>query len=237
MYSYHSNSKSPRLSTSQPPARQPSQRESNAISSPPSKLLPRLKPSRSNQSLKSTSTNTSQSGRPSTEQPSQPLKQSKTTRLRKPSPATHIPRSDSNASIISHTNNNKNKQRFEKIVHSTHNSSDENESCGSQKQLTRSSSNGSSITERRRTSYSNKRLKYPTTLEDTYFMIDSLRDDLEKEKSAARALQGQKEAIARDLDYFCEQADEISLERDEYKRKYEEEKAKNEQSVSINRSQ
>lgn len=36
-------------------------------------------------------------------------------------------------------------------------------------------------------------------------------------------------AIAKDLDYFCTLVDEVTEEKDEYKGKYEEEKAQNDE--------
>ncbi|KAI7905479.1 uncharacterized protein BX663DRAFT_283870 [Cokeromyces recurvatus] len=59
-------------------------------------------------------------------------------------------------------------------------------------------------------------------------MIIMLQNELKKEKSFIQSLQGQKEAIAKDLDYFCKLVDDITDEKDEFKRKYDEEKLQNE---------
>ncbi|KAI8095017.1 uncharacterized protein B0P05DRAFT_524339 [Gilbertella persicaria] len=100
--------------------------------------------------------------------------------------------------------------------------SSDDESC-----LTRTSSNGS-ISERRHRKSLEKRKNKQVTEGGENFVLDMLRDELEREKAASRALQGQKEAIAKDLDYFCKLADEITEEKDDFKRKYEEEKHQHE---------
>lgn len=103
--------------------------------------------------------------------------------------------------------------------------------------LTRSSSNGSTASasekKNRRNTISRKK--------DEDMAYSLLKDELEMEKSSARALKGQKEgkhfklfeqyfvlilkyiAIAKDLDYFCAMVDELSVEKEEIKRKYEQE--------------
>ncbi|RCI00529.1 hypothetical protein CU097_011865 [Rhizopus azygosporus] len=58
--------------------------------------------------------------------------------------------------------------------------------------------------------------------------IKSLEESLEKERAFSRSLQGQKEAIAKDLDYFCVLSDEITEERDRIKANYDKEKLENE---------
>ncbi|PHZ08007.1 uncharacterized protein RHIMIDRAFT_82402 [Rhizopus microsporus ATCC 52813] len=58
--------------------------------------------------------------------------------------------------------------------------------------------------------------------------IKSLEQSLEKERAFSRSLQGQKEAIAKDLDYFCVLSDEITEERDRIKANYDKEKLENE---------
>ncbi|ORE20265.1 hypothetical protein BCV71DRAFT_89464 [Rhizopus microsporus] len=58
--------------------------------------------------------------------------------------------------------------------------------------------------------------------------IKSLEESLEKERAFSRSLQGQKEAIAKDLDYFCALSDEITEERDRIKANYDKEKLENE---------
>lgn len=68
------------------------------------------------------------------------------------------------------------------------------------KSLTRSSSNGSCNTARRKSSVEKRKSKQ-TMLESVPaapgqdFIIDMLKDELEKEKASARSLQGQKEGI------------------------------------------
>ncbi|KAG2208996.1 hypothetical protein INT47_011136 [Mucor saturninus] len=134
----------------------------------------------------------------------------KTSKLRQPSPAaTHaklLTRSESNSSISSTSRKKSSKSQS---------SDDDSKSC-----MTRTSSNGST----RRKSSLEKRKLPPAD-----FAIDMLKDELEKEKASVRSLQGQKEAIAKDLDYFCSLVDQITEEKDEFKRKYEQEKLKNEE--------
>ncbi|KAI9485963.1 MAG: hypothetical protein EXX96DRAFT_547164 [Benjaminiella poitrasii] len=104
--------------------------------------------------------------------------------------------------------------------------------------LTRTSSNGSTSTAEKRRSNSNRqRISTPERRkssgntqqqEDEESVIGLLREELEKEKTFSRSLQRQKEAIAKDLDYFCKLADDVADEKEEFKRKYEEEKLQNE---------
>ncbi|KAG1152615.1 hypothetical protein G6F37_001559 [Rhizopus arrhizus] len=67
------------------------------------------------------------------------------------------------------------------------------------------------------------------TNDDLLTAIRSLEEELEKEKAFSRSLQGQKEAIAKDLDYFYILSDEVTEERDRIKADYEQEKLENEQ--------
>ncbi|KAI8348036.1 hypothetical protein EDC96DRAFT_520832 [Choanephora cucurbitarum] len=94
--------------------------------------------------------------------------------------------------------------------------------------LTRSSSYSSIIDKRSKKKLSHDKKKNQSTEAGDNFVLDMLRDELEKEKAASRALLGQKEAIAKDLDYFCKLVDEVTDEKDEFKQKYEEEKTQNE---------
>ncbi|KAI9017904.1 hypothetical protein CLU79DRAFT_762197 [Phycomyces nitens] len=57
--------------------------------------------------------------------------------------------------------------------------------------------------------------------------IAQLQEDLKKERSVVRVLQGQKEAISKDLDYFSMTVDELMEEKEMLLQQYEEEKAKN----------
>ncbi|ORY95698.1 hypothetical protein BCR43DRAFT_564526 [Syncephalastrum racemosum] len=54
--------------------------------------------------------------------------------------------------------------------------------------------------------------------------IQQLRKDLEKERAIVRVLQGQKEAVTKDLDYFSQMMDDLMEEKDALQQKYEEEK-------------
>ncbi|KAI7867189.1 hypothetical protein BDF14DRAFT_1806774 [Spinellus fusiger] len=56
--------------------------------------------------------------------------------------------------------------------------------------------------------------------------LQQLQDELEKERSVVRVLQGQKEAIAKDLDYFSMTVDELMEEKEQMIQSYEEEKLK-----------
>ncbi|CAO3700068.1 unnamed protein product [Rhizopus stolonifer] len=56
-----------------------------------------------------------------------------------------------------------------------------------------------------------------TDTHDLLATVKSLKEELEKEKALSRSLQGQKEAISKDLDYFCTLSDEITEERDQLK--------------------
>ncbi|KAL0080503.1 hypothetical protein F4703DRAFT_1869003 [Phycomyces blakesleeanus] len=57
--------------------------------------------------------------------------------------------------------------------------------------------------------------------------ISQLQEDLKKERSVVRVLQGQKEAISKDLDYFSMTVDELMEEKEMFLQQYEEEKLKN----------
>ncbi|KAI8337015.1 hypothetical protein BC941DRAFT_426386 [Chlamydoabsidia padenii] len=57
-------------------------------------------------------------------------------------------------------------------------------------------------------------------------LIQQLEESLQTEKSINRVLQGQKEAITRDLDYFSLTVDELMEEKESLVQKYEEEKVK-----------
>ncbi|KAF7725586.1 hypothetical protein EC973_009541 [Apophysomyces ossiformis] len=57
-------------------------------------------------------------------------------------------------------------------------------------------------------------------------MVAQLKQELEKERSVVRVLQGQKEAITKDLDYFSQTVDELMEEKDALIQKYEDEKTR-----------
>ncbi|KAI8098645.1 uncharacterized protein BX664DRAFT_319258 [Halteromyces radiatus] len=57
-------------------------------------------------------------------------------------------------------------------------------------------------------------------------LIQQLQEALQTEQSINRVLQGQKEAITRDLDYFSLTVDELLEEKESLLQKYEEEKSK-----------
>ncbi|CAO3618662.1 unnamed protein product [Mucor fragilis] len=208
----------------------------NRITPPlPPSAPPRLKKTKSNQSLKSTSTTTSAGSRPSVEYNNK--SSSNSSRLRQPSPAiSHtklLVRSESNSSLHQHVNKKKSLPKIPPPPPSTANSSSGNDEDDEMKSfLTRTSSNGSTATidkrsSRRKSSLVEKRKRSIAAVNDQCgdnSAMDILRDELEREKSSAKALQGQKDAISKDLDYFCNLVDEVTEEKDEYKRKYEEEK-------------
>ncbi|GAN08614.1 hypothetical protein MAM1_0214d08129 [Mucor ambiguus] len=211
----------------------------NRITPPPAP--PRLKKTKSNQSLMSTSTTTSVGSRPSMEY-NNSKSNSNSSRLRQPSPAiSHtklLVRSESNSSLHQHVNKKKSLPKIPPPPSSTTNSSSGNDEDDETKSfLTRTSSNGSTATidkrgSRRKSSLVEKRKKSTAAVNDQCgdnFVMDMLRDELEREKSSTKALQGQKDAISKDLDYFCKLVDEVTEEKDEYKRKYEEEKDQNKQ--------
>ncbi|KAL9553610.1 hypothetical protein MBANPS3_003205 [Mucor bainieri] len=214
------------------------------ITPPPPPSAPRLKKTKSNQSLMSTSTTTSAGSRPSVEYSSNNniKSNSNSSRLRQPSPAiSHtklLVRSESNSSLHQHVNKKKSLPKIPPPPPSATNSSSGNDEDDETKSfLTRTSSNGSTATtdkrsSRRKSSLVEKRKKSIAAVNDQCgdnFVMDMLRDELEREKSSAKALQGQKDAISKDLDYFCNLVDEVTEEKDEYKRKYEEEKNQNKQ--------
>ncbi|KAL7311072.1 hypothetical protein PS15m_008884 [Mucor circinelloides] len=213
----------------------------NRITPPPPTSTPsRLKKTKSNQSLMSTSTTTSAGSRPSVEYNNK--SNSNSSRLRQPSPAiSHtklLVRSDSNSSLHHHLDKKKSLPKIPPPPPSITNSSSGNDEDDETKSfLTRTSSNGSTATidkrsSRRKSSLVEKRKKSIAAVNDQYgdnFIVDMLKDELEREKSSAKALQGQKDAISKDLDYFCNLVDEVTGEKDEYKRKYEEEKNQNKQ--------
>ncbi|KAI7856619.1 hypothetical protein BDC45DRAFT_533585 [Circinella umbellata] len=58
-------------------------------------------------------------------------------------------------------------------------------------------------------------------------IIRQLKEDLEKERSVIKVLQGQKEAVAKDLDYFSQMMDELMEEKEQLQQKYDEEKQNN----------
>lgn len=205
----------------------------------PSRLPPRLKRTKSNQSLKSTCTTTSNGssgggggGRPSIEYSAYPQQQKPNTappatnaggggagnnigisKLRQPSPATShaklLARSESNASLnaayIPLSTSPAKKKSLPKLNQSSSSGADDDKKpC-----MTRTSSNGSSSTVghsssiKRRSSSNLEKRKSKQQMaasggndpgED--FVVDMLRDELEKEKASARALQGQKEGTS-----------------------------------------
>ncbi|KAI9320522.1 hypothetical protein BX666DRAFT_2024170 [Dichotomocladium elegans] len=63
--------------------------------------------------------------------------------------------------------------------------------------------------------------------EDPQTTIQKLREELEGQRSIILVLQRQKEAVAKDLDYFNQMLDEMMEEKDALQLKYEEEKEKN----------
>ncbi|KAI8639803.1 hypothetical protein BD408DRAFT_256505 [Parasitella parasitica] len=213
---------------------------------------PRLNKTKSNQSLASTSTTTSVGTKPSIEQNGSNIKPNNSSRLRQPSPGISqsklLARSDSNSSLhqLSTINKKKSLPKMPPPLPSVTNSSsgyDDDEE--SKSTLTRTSSNGSTATLERRgnrhkTSLAEKRKKSMApaaakaaevdAVKDQCgdsFILETLKDELERERASVRALQGQKDAISKDLDYFCTLVDEVTEEKDEYKRSYEEEKNQN----------
>ncbi|KAI8328957.1 hypothetical protein BD560DRAFT_417020 [Blakeslea trispora] len=171
---------------------------SNAISKLPSPRV--MKKTKSNQSLKSISSASSRPGSADQKAKSKST-QSPTPIIKRKS----IPKLDQKQSQTT--------------------SSDEDDAKSN---LTRSSSYSSIVDKRSKKKSSHDRRKNQSTEAGDNFVLDMLRDELEKEKSASRALLGQKEAIAKDLDYFCKLVDEVTEEKDQFKQKYEEEKAQNE---------
>lgn len=179
----------------------------NRITPPPPTSTPsRLKKTKSNQSLMSTSTTTSAGSRPSVEYNNK--SNSNSSRLRQPSPAiSHtklLVRSDSNSSLHQHVNKKKSLPKIPPPPPSTTNSSSGNDEDDETKSfLTRTSSNGSTATidkrsSRRKSSLVEKRKKSAAAVNDQYgdnFIVDMLKDELEREKSSAKALQGQKDGI------------------------------------------
>jgi hypothetical protein len=172
---------------------------------------PRLKKTKSNQSLMSTSTTTSAASRPSAEYNNKPNPNS--SRLRQPSPATShtklLVRSDSNSSLHQSLTINK-KKSLPKIPPPlptvTNSSSGNDEDDETKSFLTRTSSNGSTTTidkrsSRRKSSLVDKRRKSiaaAAAVNDQCgdnFIMDMLKDELEREKSSSKALQGQKDGI------------------------------------------
>ncbi|GAA5804704.1 hypothetical protein HPULCUR_010207 [Helicostylum pulchrum] len=156
--------------------------------------------------------------------------QKATSKLRQPSPAiAHaklLSRSESSSSISSTmTVSKRKKNNIPKLSHSSSGDDDT-------KSLTRSSSNGSTTEKNKRKSSIEKRKSKQDPVPvapGQDFIIDMLKDELEKEKASSRSLQGQKEAISKDLDYFCNLVDEVTEEKDTFKQKYEQEKLKNEE--------
>lgn len=171
---------------------------------------PRLKKTKSNQSLMSTSTTTSVGSRPSIEYNNK--SNTNSSRLRQPSPAiSHtklLVRSDSNSSLHQSLTINKRKSlpKIPPPPPSTTNSSSGNDEDDETKSfLTRTSSNGSTATidkrgNRRKSSLADKRKKSiaAAAVNDQCgdkFIMDMLKDELEREKSSSKALQGQKDGI------------------------------------------
>ncbi|KAG0168777.1 hypothetical protein DFQ28_005632 [Apophysomyces sp. BC1034] len=58
-------------------------------------------------------------------------------------------------------------------------------------------------------------------------LITQLKQELEKERSIVRVLQGQKEAISKDLDYFSQTVDELMEEKEALMQEYNNEKVQN----------
>jgi hypothetical protein len=185
-----------------------------------SRLPPRMKKTKSNQSLKSTSTTASagSNSKPNIDCYQQPKANNTTTtttittttttnnsRLRQPSPAVSnaklLTRSDSNSSLYTTAMKRKSLTKIEKAIATTGSSGedDETKSC-----ITRSSSNGSIAASekrnRRKNSLDKRKSKQTFTNDQTTtggdnFVLDMLKDELEREKRSARALLGQKEGI------------------------------------------
>lgn len=179
------------------------------VSPPPASAPSRLKKTKSNQSLMSTSTTTSAGSRPSVEYSNK--SNSNSSRLRQPSPAiSHtklLVRSESNSSLHQHVNKKKSLPKIPPPPPSTTNSSSGNDEDDETKSfLTRTSSNGSTATidkrgSRRKSSLAEKRKKSIAAVNDQQcgdkLVVDMLRDELEREKSSAKVLQGQKDGIFR----------------------------------------
>jgi hypothetical protein len=178
-----------------------------------SRLPPRMKKTKSNQSLKSTSTTTSagSNSKPTVDYHQQQKANSTTTtnsRLRQPSPAASnakpLMHSDSNPSLHSAAMKRKSLTKIEKTTATNGSSGEDDEikSC-----VTRSSSNGSIAAlekrNRRTNSIDKRRSKQLLSNDQTTastggdnFVLDMLKDELEREKCSARALLGQKEGIS-----------------------------------------
>ncbi|KAI9302943.1 hypothetical protein BJ944DRAFT_269162 [Cunninghamella echinulata] len=67
----------------------------------------------------------------------------------------------------------------------------------------------------------------PDNITDKDQLIRQLQEELQTQLSINRVLQGQKEAITRDLDYFSLTVDELMEEKESLVQKYEEEKINN----------
>ncbi|CDS05671.1 hypothetical protein LRAMOSA08199 [Lichtheimia ramosa] len=74
---------------------------------------------------------------------------------------------------------------------------------------------------------STKNVTTATTMDESQPTIQSLLQELEKERSIVKVLQGQKEAVTKDLDYFSQMLDDLMEEKESLQQKYEEEKEKN----------
>ncbi|CAO3625592.1 unnamed protein product [Mucor hiemalis] len=162
-------------------------------------------------------------------------------RLRQPSPAKSLSRCGSNNSLSSVVTAVPKMKSIPKLTQSNSSSYEEDGSINNdaRSHMTRSLSNGSNSTSatekngKRRSSLekrkSNKQMTIDQSVPEGDFIVDMLKAELERERASARSLQGQKEAISKDLDYFCTLVDEVTEEKDGFKRKYELEKVENEE--------
>ncbi|KAI8888278.1 hypothetical protein K501DRAFT_27736 [Backusella circina FSU 941] len=205
------NTRTPQRGSHQEPARR----------TPSMDKIPRIKPSKSNQSLASVGS----SGRLSSEYTPK-------SKLRPPAKVT---RSNSNSSQKSSNDKSTVTKRKSLSKLPSLPSATDNELLSCPQRLTRSSSNGSgsaassgtsTSTSEKRKRMAERKLKEVSAEQEN--AMEQLQEDLEREKLSVRTLQGQKEAIAKDLDYFCQLVDEVTEEKDQFKKKYEEEKMKNE---------
>lgn len=162
-------------------------------------------------------------------------------RLRQPSPAKSLSRCGSNNSLGSTTTAVPKMKSIPKLNQSNSSGCDEDSSVNNDNKsnMTRSLSNGSNNTSntekngRRRSSLekrkSSKQISLDQSAQEGDFIVDMLKAELERERASSRSLQGQKEAIAKDLDYFCTLVDEVTEEKEGFKRKYELERTENEE--------
>ncbi|CAO3650668.1 unnamed protein product [Cunninghamella blakesleeana] len=140
------------------------------------------------------------------------------------------------SSSKSSTNNKENKSRLRQPTvtsgNNTNNSSTESSFC----HVPSTTSSTTSLKKEDINNNSTTKIPTPSVLfnqmninnvTDKDQLIQQLQDELQAQLSINRVLQGQKEAITRDLDYFSLTVDELMEEKDSLVQKYEDEKLKN----------